>query len=321
MRIGHDVESYVNYFCVGIENYENDEKILFELSEERNDIHKIYEYYRNLSASVVSFNGVYYDNLMIKYILYHYSRIKDLYWHQITMDLKAFSDVIIEDDNFNRGFQTVKRMKHPWVDVDLFLYWSKGLRLSKKISLKSLGIQLGYDVVQELPFSPTSVLQWKDLPRLREYNLVHDLGILRLLYENMKKDVELREYVQSSLGIQCMSMDAPKIASEVLLKDYCDRHRYNVWDVRKWKFERQPLIPIESVLRGFDPKFETKQFIDLFERWKQSYDKVGEEFIYKEGITEVILTFGIGGLHSVNENEKYYSTETHIVKTSDVALA
>lgn len=318
MRIGYDVESYINYFCVGLENYEDGEKLFFEISEERNDLTDIYNYFSNYSGELVSFNGIYYDNFMIKFILSNYHKLKDIYYGNITAELKHFSDKIIMSDS-DRDVQRLRWYKTNWTDIDLFLYWSKDLRLSKKISLKSLGIQLGYPVTQELPFEPNAVLTAENLPSIREYNLVHDLGILRLLHDNMLKDIQLREYIRDTLKIPCMSMDAPKIASEVLLYDYCANHNYNVNEVRKWTYDRPYTIPLRKVLTGFDPQYETKVFQDMFQRWLESYDTVSDEFIFNEGLTELTLTYGIGGLHSVNENEKYYSNDTHIVKTSDVA--
>lgn len=319
MRIGHDVESYQNYFCVGIENYALGKKVLLEISEERNDLDKVYEFYSTYGDEIVSFNGIHYDNLIIQYIIKNYDDLKNSNRLTITNRIKDFSDLIINSQQDER-VQLIRNSHKQWTDVDLFLYWSKMLRLSKKISLKSLGIQLGYPVVQELPFTPSSILEVDQLPTLREYNMTHDLGILKLLHDHMKEDVDLRAYIKETLGIPCMSMDAPKIASEILLYDYCKTKKLPIWKVRRWEFERKP-IHLETVLRGFDPGFETKVFQDMFERWKNSYDTVSEEFIYSLNNTNVVLTYGIGGLHSVNENEMYTSNEDEIVMTSDVALA
>lgn len=315
-RIGHDVESFHNYFCVGIEDYSTNSKILFEISEERNDVHKIYSYYSTYDGDIVSFNGIHYDSPMIKYLLLNYSTFKDLNVASLTARMKMFSDKIIEDDNQD-DVRKIRYIKDKWTEIDLFLYWSRGVRLSWKISLKSLGIQLGYPVVQELPYPPHHYLEVDELPVIREYNMTHDLGVLRLLYDKMKEDVDLRGYIRDTLGIQCMSMDAPKIASQVLLKEYCKVKRLNAYNVEKWRFERTP-IHIESVLRGFNPHFETKIFQDMFQKWKDSYDTISESLVFSLNNTDLSLTYGIGGLHSVNKNEIYTTTDTHIVKTSDV---
>lgn len=316
--IGHDVEVFKNYFCVGIEDYNTGEKILFEISEESNDYIAFYNYYYNLKKQVVSFNGVYYDNLIINYLLKNYNDLKNKPWHQITTDLKYFSDKVIDD----HSDQEVKEIKYyrgkKWIDIDLFLYWSKDTRLSKKISLKSLGIQLGYPTVQELPFHPNSILTKENLPSIREYNLKHDLGILRLLFDNMKGDVDLRSYIEETLGIKCMSYDAPKIASEILLKDYCEQMKANPNSVRKWQYMRNT-IPLKNVLIGFEPYFELDIFKNLFNDILNAQDSFSKEFLFSHKNTNVVLTYGVGGLHSVNKNERYDSTDDEIIMTSDVA--
>ena len=48
--------------------------------------------------------------------------------------------------------------KTGWTSIDLMCYWSRGLRIQKTIlSLKALAIQLNYDEIQELPFTPDYV--------------------------------------------------------------------------------------------------------------------------------------------------------------------
>lgn len=314
--IGHDVEVFKNYFCVGIEDYTTGIKTLFEISEERNDYEAFYKYYTEFKGQVVSFNGKFYDNLIVNYLIKYYRDLHDKPWHQITTDLKYFSDSVIMNDS-NESNKDLKYL-HKWEDIDLFLYWSKGVRISKKISLKALGIQLGYPVVQELPFHPNTILTKENLPKLREYNMTHDLGILRLLYDNMIKEIDLRTYIKETLNINCMSMDAPKIASEILLKDYCAQTKYNPNVVRKWSFTRNT-IPLKNVLVGFDPFFQLDIFKNLFEEIRNTNDKFSKEFLFSYKNTNIVLTYGVGGLHSVNENEKYESNEKELVMTSDVA--
>ena len=315
----HDVVVFKNYCCVGIEDYDSKEKTLYEISEESNDIHKIYEYYINCKDDVVSFNGIFYDNLILCYILKNYNTLKDKPWYQITLDIKYFSDIVINSDDHS-SYKDIKYYNKPWIDIDLFLYWSKETRLSKKISLKSLGIQLGYSVVQELPYHPDSVLELSDLPIIRTYNLTHDLGVLRLVYDAMESDVLLRKYIRDTLGVDCLSMDAPKIASEILLKDYCRQTKYKEHLVRKWSFVRNT-IALKDVLVGFEPYYTLPIFKDLFEEIKGCYDHFGKEFLFSYKNTNIVLTYGVGGLHSVNKNEKYESNDDEIVMTSDVALA
>jgi len=90
-KILYDVEIYTNYFCVGIENYITKQKTFYEISEQINDIHKIYNYFNTFNGFLISFNGVHYDNIVIKYVLQNYNYLKNLDSESICKKLKTLS--------------------------------------------------------------------------------------------------------------------------------------------------------------------------------------------------------------------------------------
>lgn len=315
----YDIEVFKNFFCVGIRNYDTKQLVFYEISEEQNDLDLIYQWFINYDGFLISFNGLHYDNTVIKYFLTKYKEYKNWNWSNITLDLKQFSDKIIYDDSYNEEVSKIKYFKTKWTDIDLFAYWSKMLRMSKKISLKSLAIQLGYPVVQELPYKHDSILTKEDLPKLRYYNYTHDLGILDILTTEMESEIKLRANIVKEYGINCWSMDAPKIASEALLQDYCRITRKNVYETRKLKFDK-PTLYLNQCLEGFDPGFKLPIFKQLWFDILNSTNSFSKELIVNENNTSIKLTYGIGGLHSVNENEQYESNSDTIVITSDVAL-
>jgi len=310
-----DIEVYKNYFCIGIRDYVTKELIFYEISEEKNDLNLIYNWCKNFNGFLITFNGVHYDNMIIKYLIKNYNNYKHLEWSNITSDLKYFSDKII-NDSYDEEIKQIKYLKTNWIDIDLFLYWSKMLRMSKKISLKSLGIQLGYHIVQELPFKPDTILKLEDLPKLRYYNYTHDLGILELLTNNMEEDIKLRGNIVKEYNLHCWSWDAPKIASEALLKDYCKITHKNVFDVRKQRFEKSTML-LGDLLKGFEPQFKHPSFQQLWLDICTSKNSFSKELIVNINNTSIKLTYGIGGLHSVNENEQYYSNDDYQIVTAD----
>ncbi len=316
-RYVYDIEVYKNYFCVGLKIFGEEKRIFLEISEEQNNIHEVYQWFNNYKGFLISFNGVHYDNMVIKYLLLNYDKLKNLNWANITSDLKWFSDKIINDD-FDDDIKTIKYYKVGWTDVDLFLYWSKMLRISKKISLKSLGVQLGYDVIQELPYKPNTILKVEDLPKLRHYNQVHDLGILELLCKEMEDDIKLRSNISVDYQLDCWSWDAPKIASEALLSDYCKITGRNIREVRGTRFNKNTMY-LNEVLEEFDPGFTLPIFQNLFSEILNSKDSFSKDLHVQQGNTNIMLTYGIGGLHSVNKNEQYFSNDEFQVVTSDVA--
>lgn len=232
--------------------------------------------------------------------------------------MKYFSDKVIDDRFDDHEVKEVKYMRTRWVDIDLFTYWSKMLRMSKKMSLKSLGIQLGYHTVQELPFKPDTILKLEDLPKLRYYNYTHDLGILEMLLDAMNDDVKLRANIVTEYNLDCWSWDAPKIASEALLHDYCKVTHRSPKEVRAERFTRGDMY-LNEVLANFDPQFKLPIFQNLFTEILNSRGSFSKELLVNINNTSIRLTYGIGGLHSINENEQYSTEGDFQVVTSDVA--
>ena len=92
-----DLECYKNYFCCGIKQLNTTERYFYEISEERNDLDLIYQWFSNYNGFLISFNGINYDEPLIKYFLQNYKKYKHLNWIDICVDLKWFSDKIIND--------------------------------------------------------------------------------------------------------------------------------------------------------------------------------------------------------------------------------
>lgn len=290
----YDIEVYKNFFCVGIRDYLTDELTYFEISEERNDIREINEFFGNYKGFLISFNGIHYDNMVIKLLLASYNDWEDRPWQQVCTELKYFSDKLIADI-FDDQIKKLKYAKVGWIDIDLYLYWSKLLRISQKISLKGLGIQMGYPVVQDLPYSPDDILRRDQLPKLRTYNTIHDLGVLKMLASEMEGDIKLRALIYKDYKINAWSLDAPKIAGEVLLKDYCKKTGLNEYSVSKQRFER-PTLYIKDCLKGFNPDFQLPLFQKLWEDVNNSVDSFSKDLHVNIGKTNIILTYGVGGL-------------------------
>lgn len=312
-----DIECYWNYFCIGIKDFTTKEIQFYEISEEKNDLIQIYKYMTTFKGFLITFNGLHYDELVLNHLILSYNSFKHLSVIEICKRLKIFSDKLINDNSFNDiNVKQAKYYKKQYTSIDLFCYWSKMLRISKKMSLKSLAVQLGYPVIQELPYKPDTILKVEDLPKLRHYNRVHDLGITEMLLIEMEHDINLRGSIVQEYQLDCWSWDAPKIASEALLSDYCIATSLDKNNVRKQRFEK-PTLYLGELLKGFNPDFKLPIFQKLWLDVCNSKNSFSQELIVNYNNTSIKLSYGIGGLHSVNNNEQYESTEDLQVVTAD----
>jgi hypothetical protein len=320
---GLDIELYPNYFQVGIKDYISKKVYKFEVDEKRDDRQALYNFLVSYTGYLITFNGVHYDNVVLAYFVKEFhKKLAKLSGIELVRELKRFSNYVIADEH--ETIKWYKWYKHPWINIDLFLYWARSLRISKKISLKSLGIQLNHERVQELPYPHDSILTDEQKTHVLDYNLNNDLVILDTLAKRMEEDIKLRKYIFQEYGIQCWSMDAPKICSEYMLEVFCRKtydNQYPTYEEYKREVKNSRYIPSPNWKLGeFLPhvSFKTKFFQDLFEEIKASGSEFTKEFFYQSGSTNVHVSMGIGGIHIINDNEYYESSKTHVIIDEDV---
>lgn len=320
--IGADIELFNNYFEVGCKDYITKKTFHFEIDEVKDDRVALYNFLTSYKGYWITFNGVHYDNVVLAYFVKEFKKLSKLSSAAVVAELKRFSNHVIDDNH--EQIKWYKWYKHPWINIDLFLYWARSLRISKKISLKSLGIQLNHERVQELPYRHDSILTDEQKAHVLDYNLNNDLIILDSLTKRMEEDIKLRKYIFQEYGISCWSMDAPKICSEYMLEVYCRKTYSNqtpTYNEYKRSVKDSRYIPEPNWKLGdYLPhvQFKTKFFQDLFEEIKASGSEFSKEFLYTNRSTRVHVSMGIGGIHIINDNEYYESSKTHKIIDQDV---
>jgi hypothetical protein len=316
-----DIEVYPNYFEVGVKDFINKTVITFEVDEKNDQRNELYSFLTTYKGYWITFNGIHYDNVVLAYFVKEFKSLLRLSRREFCAAMKAFSNLCIQDDHDR--IKWYKWYKHGWVDIDLFLYWAKSLRISKKISLKSLGIQLNHPRVQELPYPHDTELTSEQRAHVKDYNIENDLVILETLCTRMSPDIQLRKYIFQEYGLSCWSMDAPKITSEYLLNDYCQKTWDNQGKFEDYKREVRSsrYIPKPWKIGDYLPpvNFKTKFFQDLDKEIRRSDNTFSKEFYYENGLTKVVVSIGIGGIHVLNQDEWYESTDDILCIDQDVA--
>src|SRR5690606_18339281 len=142
-------------------------------------------------------------NTILNILIKNYGRYKKVDYILITTELKIISDHII-NDNYE-GYKAYK-WGFPIPYIDIYLYWSKMLRISKKLSLKSLAVNMRWHKIQELPIDPDENISLEQIPLLLEYNL-NDVEITEELFKRKKEEINLRFEIKRKYGIECLNKD------------------------------------------------------------------------------------------------------------------
>lgn len=318
MKVLGDIECYPSFFMLGVKDFLTKELRYFEISEHRDDSADLFNYLNTFKGYFISFNGLHYDKPVLSFFYKTYAEKG----YVSTQDIKMFSDLVINaESSYSDELKPYMYvLPKTMVQIDLFCYWSLGIRQSKKISLKSLGVALGHEEIQELPYHHTKWLTKEEIEEVRHYNLYNDLGILDKLCIAKEKEIELRRDIRVKMGFdtQIYSWDTPKIASEILLDTLHKADGRDKWTLRGLRYDK-PTLYFGELLKGIDFGFETEQFKQIYQYVCDAVNTFSYEFkVIKSNDTALIISIGMGGIHSVNSDEKYESDDNNIIVTSDI---
>ena len=298
-----DVEVFPNFFCVGIKEYNTNERLYFEISEWRDDRMELIRWLTNYRGFLITFNGLHYDIPVLLYILRNQTCTnKDIMW---------FSSMIIEDERWYQSELKKYRYHDYWKDIDVFLFWPMLTRKSKRISLKGLAIALNYPVIQELPYDPHHTLASnEERENIINYNTIHDLGILERIVTYLEDKIKLRIDIYNTLKLPCLSWDTIKIASESLVQALSKTSGISKYDITKWRFSDDT----KPDFSNFQVEFKDKKIREI-------YNKAATKGIMNDNfmLESLPLSVGEGGIHSINRFEEYFATDKYAIITSDVA--
>jgi hypothetical protein len=316
----YDIECMKDYFSVTFLDWDSNEYLQFEISDRNNQLKEIKNTLLDTSY-LIGFNILHYDNPILGWI----NQQKEV----TATEIYKVSQITINQDTDYDSFKPYYKYKQ-WKNIksiDLFMFWSKMLRISKKLSLKFFAVSLDEEVL-EMPIHYTKGnLTEDEMNLILNYNLT-DCKVTKKLGEKVKEEINLRLWIKKEYGLDCLSWDAPKIASELILDSYCKKtfteevsDNSTFTDYKKSVRNRKYIKPFKIKLGDCLPefKFKTKQFQDLYNNICESYNTFNKDIIIENpDKSKFKLTISIGGIHSVNNNEKYISTDTLKVYTQDI---
>jgi len=321
-----DVETLLGCFTITFLDYDSDNYEQYVISERINQIQEIKEKLKRVNY-FIGFNNIHFDSIICNWLINQKETTPEKIYN-------VAQTVIEQDDNYNKYRQYSKyKYNSPWINVDLFMYWSKMLRLSKKMSLKYFAVNLDM-VVQEMPMSH-SKKEFKpyEILEVLSYNY-NDCLVTKALAKKLNEQINLRVGIKQTYNLDAISWDAPKIASELLLDSYCKltfekefangetpADYTNFYDYKKTIRNTKP-DGYDFINKEYLPKieFKTKEFQDLYIEICNSKNGFEKEIIHKKfNGSRVKISYGSGGIHTVHKNEEYLSNSKSTLWTSDVS--
>ena len=343
-RIYHDIEVAENFFCDAVEDHEGNSHIfMVNPFTGQNDLVHMKFFYGHITRQkieVVSGNGKHYDSPVLMFIFDNIDTwIKNgLSCLQMCLEIKIFSNLIF----FAREWWKIEPKywnyrSAPWIEVDIFCFWSPMTRETKGISVKKLGIQTNFPVVQELPFDPHLPVREENIPLILKYCLKYDVGILKHLFSisfnwqgqksSFEEMLDLRkEAVQIyGFGTECYSWDSVKLGVAVLTSSLSDKQKeklinkslnFTIKDIT------HPVIKFDDV--DCNVNYDKKDESHVATCFKAMFDhlqprKVTESISYRVHWGNAVYDVKTGGLHTRNKPIVFTANEKRNIESIDVA--
>ncbi len=317
-----DIEVFSNLFICCIYIVGTEEHIVFEISERRNDLQLLIEFFTSNEYILVGYNCSHYDTPIINALIIYQNVLVKKPYNVITSKCKELSDLIIDRSASTRAWSKYKYANF-FHQIDLMtLMASQALR----VGLKSLQITMCYKNVEEY------LLDWnKPVLSVEIDNVIkycnNDIDSTRYLLKLMKSDIAFRLAVTKEFSIQCLSKDGVGIGVDIFTKYICSDldiapdELYSLRDPNKVIAIKDIIIPVIG--------FKTKEFqkvqdwfsslvIDL-EIYETLTDEEKEEaYRFSAYYNKLGHAYGLGGMHSQNKPEIVIKTDDYFLSDEDV---
>lgn len=314
--ITYDIEVFPNVFHCCCKNTETGQLYKFELSERKRDLISLVYFFMEKNVIFCGYNNKHYDDVIINYIIYHYGILIHKSVEQVCESLYNLSNAVIKATTMEEISKFKKwKYAHYFYSMDLLtMQFSSKLR----VGLKSMQVTMHYKNVQEYDGDFGAYLPTCEIDKMIAYN-INDVESTEELLNRLKKDVELRLFIQDEYGIDALSMDSVKFGETILAKKYCEATGISMNELKEM---RSPMdyIPLKDVIFPFI-KYKNPELQAVLEEMKGQivYSKERKGYEKKLVLSNTVYSIGVGGIHSLNKPKIFRPGPDEYIGHSDVA--
>jgi hypothetical protein len=306
----YDIEVFKNVFHCTVFDTEKEELHKFECSIRKNNIEDMCKFFLYSDVYFVGYNNIHYDNPIINYCIEYFSNSSYTY-DKICESIFNLSKVITsEKDNIDKW----KKWKYAknFLTLDLLtMLYSQALR----VSLKEMQVTMMYKNVQEFNCDWQAPLSQFEIDDMIEYN-INDVMSTTELLKQCTKDIDVRVDIENKFNIDCLSKDGVGTGVELLKYEYLQKTNESWWEL---KDKRSPMdwIPLKDVILPHI-SFKNPVLKSLLEEMKTLTVSPGRNGWNKKFLlNKLVVSIGVGGIHSINTPESIIPNEDEVLLDSD----
>ena len=310
----YDIEIFPNFFSCAVKNTESKNKQVYEISEWQNDIVKVIKLFKNPNIYFCGYNNLHYDDPIINALIINFDSLVSKPVWETNNFLRDLSNEIIETEGNNYASWSKYKYAYLFSSLDLLT-----MRFSSKlrVGLKEMQVSMEYPNVQEYDGDFTKSIKQSDRDSIKSYNINDIESTEELLYRS-EKDIQLRLSVEEEFNISALNKDGVNLGMEII------KHKYLEETGKSWNEIKDLRSPCDHLCLKdiiFDyVEFKTpvlqKLLKDLKATCLNPNDNSFERKFYLGGVEH---TFGMGGIHSVNEPSIFKATDGYRLIDDDVA--
>lgn len=268
----YDVETYPNFFSLGVWSLRTGKKRTYEISSRKNEIGPIkvfIERLRTRGCRMIGFNNFGYDYPVVHCLLTDLADELDA--AVINARLYAKSCQIIETPFEKRFAHVIWDRDQIVPQIDLFKIHHFD-NVSKATSLKLLEFNMLMDSIEDLPFPPGTVLTEEQMQVVVDYN-DHDVEATVLFHGHTEKMIAFREVLSAKYDRNFLNHNDTKIGKDYFIMQL-ERFLGKTICYQKVEGKKKPVqtkrkqIALKDVMFDY-VKFETSPFIAV-QSWLQS---------------------------------------------------
>ena len=169
----YDIETMRNFFSYTDIEEDSETPTVFTISPWNNDTEKLVEYL-DQAMTMVGFNNIGFDAVVLDHIIDNKDRYKDMPGHNAAYSIYIFVQQFITKEDNEKPRTKMKNQ----LDLYLINHYNNKAR---RTSLKSLQVAMGWHNVQEMPISHEQEITEDQVESVLSYNLNDVLSTRKVL--------------------------------------------------------------------------------------------------------------------------------------------
>ena len=312
-----DLETFPNVFTAAFEHVDAPIRLMFEISDWRNDSRDIIAFLQQLkeaNARMIGFN-----NLGFDYPVLH-TLIRMGKADAATLYQKAMAIIGSQDEDGSKWMHLVKPSDQFVTQIDLFKIHHFDNK-ARATSLKVLEFNMRSDSIEDLPFKVGTTLTREQVAVLKKYNQ-HDVAQTKAFYHKSLDMLHFREELTRKYARDFMNHNDTKIGKDyfVMKLEEAGVSCYDYGD--KGRTPRQTKRPVIHLKDAILPwiQFQEPEFNRVM-GWLKQQSITETKGVFTDltaTINGFTFVFGLGGIHGSVESEIIESDSEHVIVDLDV---